>query len=597
MSPLAKNRRTVTAPRLRRAAPALALLGLALGAAEAQNQQNPQVPAQNPQQHPLTNGTAQQHPQTPPPAQSKWHLPFIGNHNASSTPNGGTAATPNANANATGVKHFFNNIFHRNDSNGANASNANGNAGAGGLPGQHGLLPNGNTQPHPQTNTPLKHNSLNAGGGSVTPSVGTAGGVNAMHPGAASHPLHLATIGPIPGAPPRGVQSQTFLGHPGPLGSTETNRGGSIVRKAADGSVLDISSPKNNMTIHHALDGSRRVLVDHPDGSRIFAPGKGRAFVEHPYLYQAQPFVHRTFVDQGQVTHQFYRPYNYAGTTLDVYAPQRYYSPAVYQWATKNYSTPQVPAWNYTATPTPWFDYYKGYFQPESSYSSPTGWLTDFVLANSLINSYNAHHPASAAAAAAPAAPPGAGGSAAAPPPPVNTAPIVTPEVKELVADQVGRQVQQEATEAKANAAGKALPAGAGSVLDELSHKDTHVFVVASDLDLVDPSGRRCMISEGDVIQVVSAANPQTSSAQAVVLASKGGVECARAAQVDVALTDLQEMQNHMRETIDQGMAATNTGKSAPSVTPAFVAAAPPPDENAKSEIDKQAQLAAAVEG
>jgi hypothetical protein len=52
-----------------------------------------------------------------------------------------------------------------------------------------------------------------------------------------------------------------------------------------------------------------------------------------------------------------------------------------------------------------------------------------------------------------------------------------------------------------------------------------------------------------------------------------------------------------MRETIDQGMAATNTGKSAPSVTPAFVAAAPPPDENAKSEIDKQAQLAAAVEG
>jgi hypothetical protein len=594
MSQLVKKRRTVNPLRLRRAASALAMLALTLPAAESQNQQNTQPPAQNPQQHPATNGTAQ-HPPTPPPAQSKWHVPFFGNHNASNTPNGGTAANPNANANATGVKHFFNNIFHRNDSNGANANNANGNAGSAGLLGQHGLQPNGTAQQHPQTNTPQKHNSLNAGAGSVNPN--SNGAVNAMRPAPDSHQMHLATIGSIPGAPPRGVQSQTFLGHPGPLGSTETNRGGKIVRRAADGSVLDISSPKNDMTIHHGLDGSRRVLVDHPDGSHIFAPGKGRAYVEHPYLYQAQPFVQRTFVDQGRVTHQFYRPYNYEGTNLDVYAPQRYYSPAVYHWATTNYSTPQVPAWNYTATPAPWFDYYKGYFQPESSYASPTGWLTDFVLATSLINSYNAHHPPSVAAASAAAAPQGGSASAAAPPPPVNTAPIVSPEVKELVADQVGRQVQQEGAEAKANAAGKPLPPSAGSVTDELNQNDRHVFVVASDLDLVDPSGRRCMISEGDVIEVVSAADPQTSSAQALVLASKGGVECARAARVDVALTDLQEMQNHMRETIDQGMAATNTGKSAPSVTPAFVAAAPPPDENAKSEIDKQAQLAAAVEG
>jgi hypothetical protein len=52
-----------------------------------------------------------------------------------------------------------------------------------------------------------------------------------------------------------------------------------------------------------------------------------------------------------------------------------------------------------------------------------------------------------------------------------------------------------------------------------------------------------------------------------------------------------------MRETIDQGMAATNTGKSAPSVTPAFVAAAPPRFEKAKCVIDKPAPPAAAVEG
>ena len=105
------------------------------------------------------------------------------------------------------------------------------------------------------------------------------------------------------------------------------------------------------------------------------------------------------------------------------------------------------------------------------------------------------------------------------------------------------------------------------------------------------------MVSEGDVVQVTSPANAQTSTAGAIVLTSKGGVECARATQVDVAVADLQEMQNHMRETIDQGMAATDAGKKAPTVTPAFAAAAPPPDANAKNEIDQQAQLAAAVEG
>ena len=37
-------------------------------------------------------------------------------------------------------------------------------------------------------------------------------------------------------------------------------------------------------------------------------------------------------------------------------------------------------------------------------------------------------------------------------------------------------------------------------------------------------------------------------------MASKGGKECRKGDTVSVALADLQDMQNHMRETIDQGM-------------------------------------------
>jgi uncharacterized membrane protein len=122
------------------------------------------------------------------------------------------------------------------------------------------------------------------------------------------------------------------------------------------------------------------------------------------------------------------------------------------------------------------------------------------------------------------------------------------------------------------------------------------VFVVASDLDLVDPSGRRCTVSEGDVVQVVSEPKTGGAAVDAVVMASKGGVECGRSAQVEIALTDVQEMQNHMRETIDQGMADTNAGKQAAKVTPAFAASPPPADTNAAAEIEQQQQIAAAAE-
>ena len=72
---------------------------------------------------------------------------------------------------------------------------------------------------------------------------------------------------------------------------------------------------------------------------------------------------------------------------------------------------------------------------------------------------------------------------------------------------------------------------------------------------------------------------------------------CGRAAQVQVALNDVQEMQNHMRETIDQGLATTPAGKQAQSVTPAFAASAPPADANATREIQQQQEIAAAAEG
>ena len=381
---------------------------------------------------------------------------------------------------------------------------------------------------------------------------------------------------PVASGPP--VMSRNFPGHPAPPGSTETQtHNGSIIRTAADGSVIDVRSPRNGVSIHHSLDGSRRIVVEQSDRSRVCIPSRGIQYVQHPYTFHGHPMDHRTFVVNGQLTHQFYRPYNYGGTTLDVYATSRYYAPNVYQWAETRFKAPTNFNWTYTTAPTPWYDHYRGFFTPESSYQTPLAWLTDYMLGSTLSVAYTTKGKASDSL-------------------PANAAPV-TPQVKQLLADEVGRQVKQEAEEAADNAKNREPQPEAASVVHELADRRAHVFVVSSDLDLVDPTGRRCSMSEGDVVQVTSGPKSDSGTVDAVVLATKGGEECGRAAQVQLALNDVQEMQNHMRETIDQGISNTKAGKEGQSVTAAFAASAPPADANAAGEIQRQQAIAAAAEG
>ena len=110
-----------------------------------------------------------------------------------------------------------------------------------------------------------------------------------------------------------------------------------------------------------------------------------------------------------------------------------------------------------------------------------------------------------------------------------------------------------------------------------LSDNQPHVFVAGSDLDLVDASGQECAVSRGDILEVASAPQPTATGATALVLASKGGKECVKSDQVTVAFSDLQDMQNHMRETIDQGMEdlQAKQGKGGLPAAPASAQGAP----------------------
>ena len=343
------------------------------------------------------------------------------------------------------------------------------------------------------------------------------------------------------------------------------------------------------MDIHRGLNGSRVVIVDRPDHSRIFVARGGFGYVQHPYVFHGQAFAQRTYWDHGHAYARFYASYPYHGVYLSVYAPAHFYRVGFYGWAYNPWVRPVPYGWGWGGNP--WYGYYGFYFAPYPVYAGPAFWLTDYLIATSLQASYAAQAQAQANADYAAA-----------------NGPVLTPDVKAQIADEVKYDVQQENLAAQANMNNPQGPPPDTSVGALLSDGRPHVFVAGADLDLVDVYGRECMVTEGDVVQVQSPPPPDAVQANAIVLASKGGNECARSAMVAIAMTDLQEMQNHMRETVDQGMAELQAKQGQGGLPPApaadvgppasagFAQDAPPPDPNAQAEINAQATAANQVE-
>jgi hypothetical protein len=225
-------------------------------------------------------------------------------------------------------------------------------------------------------------------------------------------------------------------------------------------------------------------------------------------------------------------------------------------------------------------------------YAGPAFWLTDYMLAMELQDAYNQQVQANAAAAASAQVTAGYPATAGA-------APALTPEVKQAIADEVHRQLDQERAESQAAAPAAAAPAF-------LADNSTHVFVVANGLDV--PFGAAsCSLTGGDVLQMTAPPPANSATANLAVLASKGQ-DCARGSIVTVAVTDLQEMQNHMRETLDQGLAdlqsrqgqgglpAAPPAAVRPPVDAPYAKAAPPPDPNIAAEVSQEADTAAQAE-
>jgi hypothetical protein len=342
------------------------------------------------------------------------------------------------------------------------------------------------------------------------------------------------------------------------------------------------------MDVHHGLKGGKSVRVERADHSRVVASRGGRGYVQHPYGYHGHEYGHRTYYEHGRAYDHFYRGYSYHGAYVEMYSPAVYYSPGFYGWAYNPWVAPVPYAWGFAATP--WFGFYGGFFAPYPVYATPSLWLTDYMISQSLAANYQAAQDAQAQGQ----------GQAQDDAPAADAAPL-SASIKDQIAAEVQRQIALENSEAQAqtaNAGAEQDPASSG-IQRMLTDGVQHVFVVGADLDLTDAAGNECAVSEGDALQLTGPAGADADTATLAVLASKGKKECPKGDTVSVAFADLQDMQNHMRETIDAGLGelqakggkgglpAVPASAAAPPRKAAFAMDAPPPDPAAATQINQ----------
>jgi hypothetical protein len=254
-----------------------------------------------------------------------------------------------------------------------------------------------------------------------------------------------------------------------------------------------------------------------------------------------------------------------------------------------------------------WYVYYGPYFAPSPWYFTASLWLTDFLIAQELQAAWQARQDAEAAAAAAQqsaeyaqqvpyeppqAEPPQAEYQEQGQP---SAATTLTPEVKQLIAEEVQRQLEaQQAAAANPQQAASA-PEGDQPPLDP----SQQVFVVSNNLDTT-ANGQECELTPGDVLFRIGDTPSENQTITMKVTSSKAS-DCPVRSTVEVAVEDLQEMQNDFRAKLDDGMdnLAKDQGKggmpAAPDTTTSSSGAPPPSPDNAAYVQDKLQQQQAAA--
>jgi len=311
-----------------------------------------------------------------------------------------------------------------------------------------------------------------------------------------------------------------------------------------------------------------------PGGRVIVANATGRSgYIQRPLRTHGHSFIQRTYIHNGISRAHIYRPWSHGGRAYSVYVPSHYYRPRFYTWVHTPWSRPIRYRWVWHSRP--WYGYYGRYFTPYPTYVSPSFWLADFLIATTLETAYLAQN-----------------ASVSRPPVEYTSSTTLTPEVKEAIADEVSRQMQQAQGD-------QAAAQGMDQVLAPppiFSERGPRVFIVSE--GVIGYGGdQEYPLMEGDVLQLAETPAVGVEWAKVQVLSSRSRTP--KGSFISVKTEDLQEMQNRMQVTIDQGMAKlqADQGKNGIPTLPAQALGTvnSPYASDVRPDSDAQSELALAA--
>jgi hypothetical protein len=414
-------------------------------------------------------------------------------------------------------------------------------------------------------------------------------------PGTATHPGGGKTL-----TTPAGNRLDYRNG--GQLDSIVTNKG---TQAHFDHGKVSTIKTASGMTIVHSPAGGRHIVTEHRDvrghlESRVVSTGPNRGFAEHAVERGGHEYMHRTYVREGRTYTAVSRGYYYHGILYYHYVPAYYYAPTYYAWGYGPWGEPiAYTGWGWVDSP--WYGWSGYYFAPYPVYPSAAFWLADYVLAENLKAAYEAQAAANTAAANADAAAASANAAAAN----ANAsagqqgsqggAAALTPEVKEMIAEEIKAQLAAEQTAAQpASATGLAAPQQ--SIADSYRapaalDPNRRVFIVSSHLE-VSVNDQPCILRPGDVLNRTETVPDKDNTVAVYVLKSQKS-DCAAGTTPRIQVADLQEMHNHFREQMDAGLKtlADNQGKNGLPSAPA--AASPHVNADGTATPDDAAAIGA----
>lgn len=212
-----------------------------------------------------------------------------------------------------------------------------------------------------------------------------------------------------------------------------------------------------------------------------------------------------------------YRQHNWGRHNLNIYV---HHNHRPNFWGNVYIRFPVARSYYWNWNRYAWYNTWGYYYSPYTVYYAPSYWITDYVISDMLREQYSSGYSDG-----------------------YNQGFADGVSISNQQRDQIRNQIEQTSQAFNSD--------NYLSVMEAFRNPD-YLFVVDTQLSVLDSNNTTCALSGGDLLKVYGQVNEYSPAARMIVVTSKAG-SCEAGTVVDVSIDDLQEMLNTFSEKIEEG--------------------------------------------